>query len=41
MTPLPGDLLFTGAPAGVGPIASGDEPEMPISRIGSMDVHVV
>jgi 2-keto-4-pentenoate hydratase/2-oxohepta-3-ene-1,7-dioic acid hydratase in catechol pathway len=41
MTLLPGDLLFTGAPAGVGPIASGEKLEMSISRIGSMDVHVV
>jgi 2-keto-4-pentenoate hydratase/2-oxohepta-3-ene-1,7-dioic acid hydratase in catechol pathway len=41
MTLLPGDLLFTGAPAGVGPIAAGEELEMSISRIGSMDVHVV
>jgi 2-keto-4-pentenoate hydratase/2-oxohepta-3-ene-1,7-dioic acid hydratase in catechol pathway len=41
MTLLPGDLLFTGAPAGVGPIASGEELEMSISRIGSMGVHVV
>jgi 2-keto-4-pentenoate hydratase/2-oxohepta-3-ene-1,7-dioic acid hydratase in catechol pathway len=41
MTLLPGDLLFTGAPAGVGPIASGEKLEMSISRIGSMDVHVL
>jgi 2-keto-4-pentenoate hydratase/2-oxohepta-3-ene-1,7-dioic acid hydratase in catechol pathway len=41
MTLLPGDLLFTGAPAGVGPITSGEELEMSIGRIGSMGVHVV
>jgi 2-keto-4-pentenoate hydratase/2-oxohepta-3-ene-1,7-dioic acid hydratase in catechol pathway len=41
MTLLPGDLLFTGAPAGVGPITSGEKLEMSISRVGSMTVHVV
>jgi 2-keto-4-pentenoate hydratase/2-oxohepta-3-ene-1,7-dioic acid hydratase in catechol pathway len=41
MTLLPGDLLFTGAPAGVGPITSGEKLEMSISRIGSMTVHVL
>jgi 2-keto-4-pentenoate hydratase/2-oxohepta-3-ene-1,7-dioic acid hydratase in catechol pathway len=40
MTLLPGDLLFTGAPPGVGPIASGEKLEMTISRIGSMTVRV-
>lgn len=40
MTLLPGDLLFTGAPPGVGPIASGEKLEMSISRIGSMTVTV-
>jgi 2-keto-4-pentenoate hydratase/2-oxohepta-3-ene-1,7-dioic acid hydratase in catechol pathway len=41
MTLLPGDVLFTGAPAGVGPIAPGEKLEMSISQIGSMTVHVV
>jgi 2-keto-4-pentenoate hydratase/2-oxohepta-3-ene-1,7-dioic acid hydratase in catechol pathway len=41
MTLLPGDLLFTGAPPGVGPIAPGEKLEMTISRIGSMTVRVV
>lgn len=36
MTLLPGDLLFTGAPPGVGPIVSGDKLRMRISRIGEM-----
>ena len=40
MTLLPGDVLFTGAPPGVGPIAAGEELEMTISRIGSMTVRV-
>jgi 2-keto-4-pentenoate hydratase/2-oxohepta-3-ene-1,7-dioic acid hydratase in catechol pathway len=41
MTLLPGDVLFTGAPPGVGPIHSGDKLQMSISRIGSMTVQVV
>lgn len=40
MTLLPGDVLFTGAPPGVGPIASGEVLEMSISRIGAMTVRV-
>lgn len=38
---LPGDLIFTGAPPGVGPIASGEVLRMSISRIGEMYVSVV
>jgi 2-keto-4-pentenoate hydratase/2-oxohepta-3-ene-1,7-dioic acid hydratase in catechol pathway len=41
MTLLPGDVLFTGAPPGVGRIAAGEKLEMTISRIGSMTVQVV
>lgn len=41
MTLLPGDLVFTGAPPGVGPIASGEQLAMSISGIGSMHVTVV
>ncbi|RSN45189.1 FAA hydrolase family protein [Amycolatopsis sp. WAC 04197] len=41
MTLYPGDLLFTGAPPGVGPIFKGEELEMSISRIGTMNVSVV
>jgi 2-keto-4-pentenoate hydratase/2-oxohepta-3-ene-1,7-dioic acid hydratase in catechol pathway len=40
MTLLPGDVLFTGAPPGVGPITPGEKLEMTISRIGSMAVTV-
>ncbi|MGY1693003.1 fumarylacetoacetate hydrolase family protein [Geodermatophilus sp. SYSU D01105] len=40
MTLVPGDVLFTGAPPGVGPIAPGEKLEMTISRIGSMAVTV-
>jgi 2-keto-4-pentenoate hydratase/2-oxohepta-3-ene-1,7-dioic acid hydratase in catechol pathway len=41
MTLNPGDVLFTGAPPGVGPIAAGEKLEMTISGIGSMTVRVV
>jgi 2-keto-4-pentenoate hydratase/2-oxohepta-3-ene-1,7-dioic acid hydratase in catechol pathway len=40
MTLLPGDVLFTGAPPGVGPIAAGERLDMTISRIGSMSVTI-
>lgn len=41
MTLNPGDVLFTGAPPGVGPISVGETLDMTISRIGSMSVSVV
>jgi 2-keto-4-pentenoate hydratase/2-oxohepta-3-ene-1,7-dioic acid hydratase in catechol pathway len=40
MTLNPGDILFTGAPPGVGPITAGEEVDMAISGIGSMTVTV-
>lgn len=40
MTLLPGDLLFTGAPPGVGPIAAGDVLRTRISRLGEMSLRV-
>jgi len=40
MTLVPGDLIFTGAPPGVGPIRPGDVLETRISRIGSMTINV-
>jgi 2-keto-4-pentenoate hydratase/2-oxohepta-3-ene-1,7-dioic acid hydratase in catechol pathway len=40
MTLLPGDVLFTGAPPGVGPIAAGERLQMSISGIGAMTVTV-
>ena len=36
MTLLPGDVILTGTPAGVGPIVSGDEVEVAIEGIGSL-----
>jgi 2-keto-4-pentenoate hydratase/2-oxohepta-3-ene-1,7-dioic acid hydratase in catechol pathway len=40
MTLLPGDLIFTGAPPGVGPIERGDVLDTGISRIGTMRLSV-
>jgi 2-keto-4-pentenoate hydratase/2-oxohepta-3-ene-1,7-dioic acid hydratase in catechol pathway len=36
MTLLPGDVILTGTPAGVGPIIAGDEVEIGIEGIGSL-----
>ena len=36
MTLLPGDVILTGTPAGVGPIVAGDEVEISIEGIGSL-----
>lgn len=40
MTLVPGDLIFTGAPPGVGPIRRGDTLKATITSIGSMTVEV-
>ena len=40
MTLLPGDLIFTGAPPGVGPISPGDDLVTSITRIGEMLLRV-
>ena len=34
MTLLPGDVVSTGTPAGVGPIRSGDVVEVEVERVG-------
>jgi 2-keto-4-pentenoate hydratase/2-oxohepta-3-ene-1,7-dioic acid hydratase in catechol pathway len=34
MTLLPGDLIATGTPAGVGPLVAGDTVEVVVSGIG-------
>ena len=36
MTLLPGDLVLTGTPAGVGPLVAGDEVNVSVEGIGSM-----
>lgn len=40
MTLLPGDLILTGTPAGVGPLVDGDEVEVEIDGIGVLSNHV-
>jgi 2-keto-4-pentenoate hydratase/2-oxohepta-3-ene-1,7-dioic acid hydratase in catechol pathway len=40
MTLLPGDVIFTGAPPGVGPIEPGDSLRVRISRPGEMEIGV-
>ena len=41
MTLLPGDLILTGTPAGVGPLAAGDVVEVAIEGIGALVNRVV
>jgi 2-keto-4-pentenoate hydratase/2-oxohepta-3-ene-1,7-dioic acid hydratase in catechol pathway len=41
MTLQPGDILATGTPAGVGPLAPGDEVEVTIPGVGSVRNPVV
>jgi 2-keto-4-pentenoate hydratase/2-oxohepta-3-ene-1,7-dioic acid hydratase in catechol pathway len=41
MTLLPGDVILTGTPAGVGPLLPGDFVEVEIERIGSLRNPVV
>ena len=36
MTLLPGDLILTGTPAGVGPLVSGDQVEVSVEGIGTL-----
>jgi 2-keto-4-pentenoate hydratase/2-oxohepta-3-ene-1,7-dioic acid hydratase in catechol pathway len=40
MTLHPGDVIFTGAPPGVGPIAPGDVLCTQITRLGTMELRV-
>ena len=41
MTLLPGDVVLTGTPSGIGPVRSGDTVEVRIEGIGSLINHVV
>ena len=41
MTLLPGDVLLTGTPEGVGPLADGDEVSVTIETIGTLTSRVV
>jgi fumarylpyruvate hydrolase len=38
---VPGDLIFTGTPAGVGPVLPGDTLDGVIDGVGSLSVTVV
>lgn len=40
MTLLPGDVITTGTPKGVGPLQDGDSVTVEISRVGSLSVNV-
>jgi 2-keto-4-pentenoate hydratase/2-oxohepta-3-ene-1,7-dioic acid hydratase in catechol pathway len=40
MTLLPGDVLLTGTPEGVGPLVEGDEVSVTIETIGTLTSHV-
>jgi 2-keto-4-pentenoate hydratase/2-oxohepta-3-ene-1,7-dioic acid hydratase in catechol pathway len=40
MTLLPGDVIVTGTPAGVGPLADGDHVVAEIDRVGRLEVEV-
>jgi len=41
MTLLPGDVILTGTPAGVGPMQPGDEVEVTSSRLGALTNTVI
>ena len=41
MTLLPGDIIATGTPAGVGPLIAGDRVEIRIDGIGALKNPVV
>ncbi len=40
-TLLPGDLILTGTPAGVGPLTSGDEIEASVSHVASVKTRII
>ena len=41
MTLLPGDVILTGTPAGVGPLEAGDDVEVTVSGVGTLHHRVV
>jgi 2-keto-4-pentenoate hydratase/2-oxohepta-3-ene-1,7-dioic acid hydratase in catechol pathway len=41
MTLIPGDVILTGTPAGVGPVQIGDEVVVEIERVGRLTNQVV
>lgn len=40
-TLLPGDLIFTGTPSGVGPVLPGDTITVGIENVGTLKTHIV
>ena len=38
---LPGDLIFTGTPAGVGPLARGDRVTGGVEGVGTVEIEIV
>ena len=36
MTLIPGDVILTGTPAGVGPLAAGDEVAVTVTGVGTL-----
>ena len=40
MTLLPGDLILTGTPAGIGPLTAGDLVEVEIEKVGILSNRV-
>ncbi len=41
MTLLPGDIITTGTPSGIGPLAPGDRVDVQIEGIGTLSNHVI
>jgi 2-keto-4-pentenoate hydratase/2-oxohepta-3-ene-1,7-dioic acid hydratase in catechol pathway len=41
MTLLPGDVIATGTPAGVGPLAPGDVVEVVVNGVGTLSNPVI
>ncbi|HTA16823.1 MAG TPA: fumarylacetoacetate hydrolase family protein, partial [bacterium] len=37
----PGDVILTGTPGGIGPLASGDEVEVRIQNVGALSNRVL
>lgn len=40
MTLLPGDIILTGTPAGIGPTMSGDKVSVESEKIGTLINHI-
>jgi 2-keto-4-pentenoate hydratase/2-oxohepta-3-ene-1,7-dioic acid hydratase in catechol pathway len=40
MTLVPGDVILTGTPEGVGPLVAGDDLEVEVGGVGVLKLHV-